>query len=66
MRKEFTHKHSVHKKVFDKPESDEPLTKKSKHCKIVIKVHPDQRVVVTAPIDATDEMIHDAMMKRAR
>lgn len=34
--------------------------------KIVIKVHPDQRVVATAPTDATDEMIHDAMMKRAR
>ena len=34
--------------------------------KVVIKVHPDQRVVATAPVDASDEMIHDAMMKRAR
>ena len=66
MRKEFTHKHSVHKKVVDKPESDEPLTKKSKHCKVVIKVHPDHHVVATAPIDATDLIIHDVMMKRAR
>lgn len=32
----------------------------------MIKVHPDQRVVATAPIDATDLIIHDAMMKRAR
>ena len=66
MRKEFTYKHSVHKKVVDKPESDEPLTKKSKYCKVVIKVHPDQHVVATAPIDATNLIIHDAMMKRAR
>lgn len=41
-------------------------TKPRKPRKVVIKVHPDQRVVATAPVDASDEMIHDAMMKRAR
>lgn len=66
VRKEFARKHSAHKNVVDKPESDKPLTKKTKPRKVVIKVHPDQRVVATAPIDATEEMIHDAMMKRAR
>lgn len=34
--------------------------------KIIIKVHPDQRVVATAPNDATSEAIQDAMLKRAR
>ena len=34
--------------------------------KVVIKVHPDQRVVATVPYDATDESIQDAMLKRAR
>ena len=34
--------------------------------KVVIKVHPDQRVVATAPNDATDEAIQEAMLKRAR
>jgi predicted metal-dependent hydrolase len=34
--------------------------------KIVIKVHPDQRVVATAPEDASDESIHHAVLKRAR
>ena len=29
-------------------------------------MHPDQRVVATALADASDEIIHDAMMKRAR
>lgn len=30
--------------------------------KVVIKVHPDQRVVATVPYDASDE----SMLKRAR
>jgi len=34
--------------------------------KIIIKVHPDQRVVATAPHDATSEAIQNAMLKRAR
>lgn len=66
VRKEFIGKHSAHKKSVDKSASNKPLTKKTKPRKVVIKVHPDQRVVATAPIDATDLIIHDAMMKRAR
>jgi len=34
--------------------------------KVIIKVHPDQRVVATAPHDATREAIQDAMIKRTR
>ena len=66
VRKDFTRKNSAHKKAVDKLESDKPLTEKTKPRKVVIKVHPDQRVVATAPIDASDKIIHDAMMKRAR
>ena len=55
----------VRKEVKNKPESDKLIAKKTKPRKVVIKVHPDQRVVATAPVDATDEVIHDAMMKRA-
>lgn len=33
---------------------------------VIIKVHPDQRVVATAPHDATSEAIQNAMLKRAR
>ena len=34
--------------------------------KVVIKVHPDQRVVATVPHDATEDSIQEAMLKRAR
>ena len=34
--------------------------------KVIIKVHPDQRVVATVPHDASDDAIQDAMRKRAR
>ena len=34
--------------------------------KVIIKVHPDQRVVVTVPHDANDDAIQDAIYKRAR
>ncbi|MBC8210093.1 MAG: M48 family metallopeptidase [Gammaproteobacteria bacterium] len=34
--------------------------------KVIIKVHPDQRVVATAPHDATNEAIQKAILKRAR
>ena len=61
VRKEVTYKATV-----GKSKADTLTTEKIKPRKVVIKVHPDQRVVVTAPIDAIDEMIHDAMMKRAR
>ncbi len=66
VRKEFTRKNSAHKKAGDQLESERLVTQKTKPRKVVIKVHPDQRVVATAPIDATDLMIHDAMIKRAR
>ena len=34
--------------------------------KVIIKVHPDQRVVATVPHDASDDAIQDAIHKRAR
>lgn len=34
--------------------------------KVIIKVHPDQRVVATVPYDASNDAIQDAMTKRAR
>src|SRR5690554_42273 len=34
--------------------------------KVVIKVHPDKRVVATVPFDATEDAIQEAMLKRAR
>lgn len=34
--------------------------------KVIIKVHPDQRVVATVPFDATKASIQEAMVKRAR
>ncbi len=63
---EIVRKEVTYKATTGKSKNDILTTEKSKPRKVVIKVHPDQRVVVTAPIDATDEMIHDAMMKRAR
>ena len=63
---EIVRKEGTYKATTGKSKADTLTTEKSKPRKIVIKVHPDQRVVVTAPIDATDEIIHDAMMKRAR
>ena len=56
----------VRKEAVGKSKNDMLITEKSKPRKVVIKVHPDQRVVATAPIDASDKIIHDAMMKRAR
>ncbi|WP_367110752.1 M48 family metallopeptidase [uncultured Psychrobacter sp.] len=70
VRKEVTYKEKTGKSKSDTLISDETkpskLTKPSRPRKVVIKVHPDLRVVATAPVDASDEMIHDAMMKRAR
>lgn len=63
---EIVRKEVTYKVTTGKSKTDMLTTDKSKPRKVVIKVHPDQRVVATAPIDATDEMIHDAMMKRAR
>lgn len=56
----------IHYEVIRKSASSKAQANNTKPRKIVIKVHPDQRVVATAPIDATDLIIHDAMMKRAR
>ncbi|WP_250162863.1 SprT family zinc-dependent metalloprotease [Psychrobacter sp. WY6] len=69
---EVVRKDATYNKTTGKSKSDTLISEKTKPSKsrqprkIVIKVHPDQRVVATAPIDATEEMIHDAMMKRAR
>ena len=63
---EVVRKEATYKEKIKKHESDKLIAKKTKPRKVVIKVHPDQRVVATAPNDASDEMIHDAMMKRAR
>lgn len=63
---EIVRKEVTYKATTGKSKADMITTEKSKPRKVVIKVHPDQRVVATAPIDATNEMIHDAMMKRAR
>ncbi|MGE6391074.1 M48 family metallopeptidase [Psychrobacter pacificensis] len=63
---EIVRKEGTYKATTAKSKADTLTTEKIKPRKVVIKVHPDQRVVVTAPIDAIDEMIHDAMMKRAR
>ncbi|MGE6245490.1 M48 family metallopeptidase [Psychrobacter proteolyticus] len=66
---EVVRKEATYKEKINQTESDELITEKtklSKPRKVVIKVHPDQRVVATAPVDATDEVIHDAVMKRAR
>lgn len=60
------HYEVVRKEAKNNSRSDKLIAKKTNPRKVVIKVHPDQRVVATAPIDATDEMIHDAMMKRVR
>lgn len=60
------HYEVVRKEAKNNSRSDKLITKKINPRKVVIKVHPDQRVVATVPVDASDEMIHDAIMKRAR
>lgn len=60
------HYEVVRKKTVDKPKNLTLISEKTKPRKVVIKVHPNQRVVATAPVDATNEMIHDAMIKRAQ
>lgn len=42
------------------------VIRKDKSRKLRIKVHPDQRVVVTVPMQVTDEFIHNSVKKRAR
>ena len=60
------HYEVVRKEAKNKSKDDTLINEKTNPRKIVIKVHPDQRVVATAPVDASDGIIHDAMMKRAR
>ena len=60
------HYEVVRKEAKNKSRSDKLIAKKTNPRKVVIKVHPDQRVVATVPVDASDEIIHDAIMKRAR
>ena len=61
---EVVRKEAKNNSRSDKLITDETKTRKPR--KVVIKVHPDQRVIATALNDASDEMIHDAMMKRDR
>ncbi|TPV62010.1 M48 family metallopeptidase [Aestuariibacter sp. GS-14] len=42
------------------------MSNTSRTRKVVIKVHPDQRVVAIVPDDATTESINNAVLKRAR
>ncbi|MDN3490925.1 SprT family zinc-dependent metalloprotease [Pseudoalteromonas sp. APC 3694] len=50
--------------VIRKPKPSDTAKKVAR--KVIIKVHPDQRVVATVPHDASDDAIKDAMHKRAR
>ena len=42
------------------------VIRKDKARKLRIKVHPDQRVVVSVPMQVTDEFIHNSVKKRTR
>lgn len=55
---------TIHYDVIRKPMFANPA--KNQVRKVVIKVHPDQRVVATAPIDANEDVIKEAIQKRAR
>jgi len=55
---------TIHYDVIRKSQPADTAKKQAR--KVVIKVHPDQRVVATVPHDATDESIQEAMLKRAR
>ena len=50
--------------VIRKPKPSDTAKKIAR--KVVIKVHPDQRVVASVPHDASEDAISDAMHKRAR
>lgn len=56
----------IHYDVIRKSQSSKVSSSKAVARKVVIKVHPDQRVVATVPHDATDDSIQQAMLKRAR
>lgn len=44
---------------------DYEIVRKAKSRKLRLKVHPDQRVVVTAPIEATEAFIQTSVIKKA-
>ena len=50
--------------IIRKPKPSDTAKKIAR--KVVIKVHPDQRVVASVPHDASEDAIVDAMHKRAR
>jgi predicted metal-dependent hydrolase len=56
----------IHYDVIRKSQSSKVSSSKAVARKVVIKVHPDQRVVATVPHDATEDSIQEAMLKRAR
>jgi len=56
----------IHYDVIRKSQSSKTSSSKTVARKVVIKVHPDQRVVATVPHDATDDSIQEAMLKRSR
>lgn len=55
----------IHYDIIRKPKDNKLILSKSAR-KVVIKVHPDQRVVATVPYDATERSIQEAMLKRSR
>ena len=56
----------IHYDVIRKSQNSKVSSSKAVARKVVIKVHPDQRVVATVPHDATEDSIQEAMLKRAR
>ena len=56
----------IHYDVIRKSQNSKVSSSKAIARKVVIKVHPDQRVVATVPHDVTDDTIQQAMLKRAR
>jgi len=57
---------TIHYEVIRKGETSKAGVTKKIPRKVLITVHPDQRVVASAPFDATEEAIHAAVLKRAR
>lgn len=55
---------TIHYDVIRKTKPAENAKKTAR--KVIIKVHPDQRVVATVPHDTSDDAIQDAIHKRAR
>lgn len=55
---------TIYYDVIRKPQPADNDKRQSR--KVLIKVHPDQRVVATVPFFATENTIHEALLKRAR